>query len=35
MKITSSDLKKHRAFIKDLIRKSKGIPVESEQNKEE
>ena len=33
VKITSSDLKKHRDFIKDLVRKSKGLPIEN-QNKE-
>jgi hypothetical protein len=35
LKITSSDLKKHRDFIKDLVRKSKGIPIESETKTEE
>ena len=35
MKITINDLKKHRDFIKDLVRKSKGIPVETEQKIEE
>ena len=31
IKITPSDLKKHRDFIKDLVRKSKGIQAEIEQ----
>jgi hypothetical protein len=31
IKITSNDLKKHKDFIKDLVRKSKGIPIEMEQ----
>ena len=35
MKISSSDLKKHRDFIKDLVRKSKGIHIEPEQKNEE
>ncbi len=35
IKITVNDLKKHRDFIKDLIRKSKGIPIENEQKNEE
>ena len=35
IKITGNDLKKHRDFIKDLIRKSKGIPIENEQKNEE
>jgi len=35
IKISSNDLKKHRDFIKDLVRKSKGIRVESEQKNEE
>jgi hypothetical protein len=30
LKISSSDLKKHRDFIKDLVKKSKGIPLEAE-----
>lgn len=30
LKITSNDLKKHRDFIKDLVRKSKGIPISTE-----
>ncbi len=29
IKLTTNDLKKHRNFIKDLIRKSKGIPIEN------
>ena len=35
IKITSNDLKKHREFIKDLIRKSKGMTIENEQKNEE
>lgn len=30
LKISSNDLKKHRDFIKDLVKKSKGIPLEAE-----
>lgn len=30
LKISSNDLKKHSTFIKDLIRKSKGIPIDNE-----
>jgi len=35
IKLTLNDLKKHRDFIKDLVRKSKGIPVEKEIKNEE
>jgi hypothetical protein len=35
IKITANDLRKHRDFIKDLIRKSKGISLEYEQKNEE
>jgi len=35
IKITSNDLKKHRGFIKDLVRKSKGLQIESESKIEE
>ena len=35
LKLSSNDLKKHRDFIKDLVRKSKGIPLESETKNEE
>ena len=31
LKITLSDLKKHKEFLQDLVKKSKGIPTESEQ----
>ena len=34
IKLTEKDLKKHRDFIKDLVRKSKGIHIESEQQSE-
>jgi hypothetical protein len=34
IKITSIDLKKHKEFIKDLVRKSKGIRIETDQTKE-
>ena len=35
IKLTLNDLKKHRDFIKDLVRKSKGIVVEKETKDEE
>lgn len=35
LKISSNDLKKDRDFIKDLVRKSKGIPLETETKNEE
>ena len=35
MKITTNDLEKHRDYIQDLIRKSKGIPIENEHKNEE
>lgn len=31
LKITLSDLKKHKEFLQDLVKKAKGIPTESEQ----
>jgi len=34
LKITSSDLKKHKDFIKDLIRMSKDMPIDSDKNDE-
>jgi|TARA_R100000541_G_scaffold39873_1_gene47578 hypothetical protein len=35
IKLTEKDLKKHREFIKDLVRKSKGLHIEPEQQSEE
>ena len=35
IKLTEKDLKKHREFIKDLVRKSKGLHIEPEQPSEE
>ena len=35
LKITLNDLKKHKEFIKGLVRKSKGLQMESEQKPEE
>lgn len=34
IKLTLDDLKKHRDFIKDLVRKSKDIPIENETQNE-
>lgn len=35
IKITINDLKRHRDFIKDLIRRAKDIPIENEEKNEE